>query len=503
MTNVSVAIILNDDQKILIAQRKNNDDFCNYWEFPGGKINANETPDEALVRELKEELSLTIEPSSCIDIMTYLYQYRTSLVSLHFYAINRSDFNIELNVHHDVKWVDVCALQDYALLPGDRFISHYLLSNIDQIFFSCTQKCQYDDHVAHLLTTWFKKEKRLLPFRESKDPYRIWISEIMAQQTQIATLLPYYERFISSFPNINTLAKASLDEVYKHWEGLGYYSRAKNIHKCATMIVSEYNGLFPSNYDNLLSLPGIGPYTAGAISSIAFGLPHAAIDGNVLRVVTRLMDYHDDITKQKTKKTVGYIVESMMIGHPPGEINESLMELGASICAPSSPQCECCPISIHCQAYNNKTYHLLPIKKRKIKPISRSIEVLIWQQEDTLLFVKKNDVGLLSGLWGFPIVDATSLSGEAVQQLASNLFNFTQPLVPVGTCRHVFSHQIWNMTIYTNTNKSNDLFCLKEEAVDYSQETCFKSLEAIDSLTLSTAFSKALDVFKKTQKQQS
>ena len=226
--------------------------------------------------------------------------------------------------------------------------------------------------IAKALLTWFAENKRNLPFRHAdeqgrKDPYAIWISEIMAQQTQIDTLLPYYERFIQQFPDVAALAAAEEDAVLKTWEGLGYYSRARNLRKAAQTIQSNFNGRFPAAYADILSLPGIGPYTAGAIASNAFGLPVAAVDGNVMRVITRLADWSIDIAGSDAKKKIGAVVTDLMPEESPGDFNEALMELGALVCTPNAPACLLCPWRDHCRALAAGRTESLPVKTKRVR----------------------------------------------------------------------------------------------------------------------------------------
>ena len=209
------------------------------------------------------------------------------------------------------------------------------------------------------LLGWFKESKRDLPFRQTKDPYFIWVSEIMAQQTQIDTLIPFYQRFIDKFPTIFCLALASEDEVIKAWEGLGYYSRARNLHQAARIIVSDYDGFMPETLAELIKLPGIGPYTGAAIASIAFNQKVSAVDGNVLRVISRYANSFADIGEAKTRKRMTTWLDSIL-PEAAGDFNEALMELGALICTPQSPQCQICPISSGCQSHAAGTTGVVP-----------------------------------------------------------------------------------------------------------------------------------------------
>ncbi len=310
--------------------------------------------------------------------------------------------------------------------------------------------------LAPLLLTWFAANKRDLPFRHAdeqghKDPYAIWISEIMAQQTQIDTLLPYYERFIHRFPNVAALAAAEEDAVLKAWEGLGYYSRARNLRKAARIIQNDYNGRFPATYADILSLPGIGPYTAGAIASIAFGLPVPAVDGNVMRVITRLADWPIDIAGGDAKKKIGAVVTDLMPQKAPGDFNEALMELGALVCTPAAPACLLCPWRKHCRALATGHAESLPVKTKKVRHRTLSVAVaLVTDRHGRLLIEKRPDGGLLGGLWGLPIVEADNGAAPLDAALSARLNRPMQGHY-LGEAKHVFTHRTWRMRVYHYT----------------------------------------------------
>lgn len=347
------------------------------------------------------------------------------------------------------------------------------------------------------LLKWFEKAKRDLPFRQSKDPYSIWISEIMAQQTQIDTLIPYYNRFVENFPNVFSLASASEDQVIKAWEGLGYYSRARNLHQAAKIIVSDYEGIIPSTFVELIKLPGIGPYTGGAIASIAFNEKVSAVDGNVLRVISRYCNSFDDIGDAKTKKRMTQWIETIL-PEATGDFNEGLMELGAMICTPQSPKCLICPIRSGCQSYAAGTTAQIPVKKKKLKQITKKMEVGIVKQNGELLFVRRPKSGLLSGMWSFPIAEATEGNGSDIKtKLGETISELCEPVF-IGTSRHVFSHIIWDMSVYGFNLDSTVCETAANTYLPYNREnfsagqTTFKALSQVDDLALPIAFSKLL-----------
>ena len=257
---------------------------------------------------------------------------------------------------------------------------------------------------SHALLDWYDANAALLPWRKFQtDPYRVWLSEIMLQQTQVETVIPYYMRFLDQYPDVHALANASIDDVLKLWEGLGYYSRARNLHKTAITVSTEYDGNFPDNVDGLMSLAGIGRYTAGAIASIAFGLVAPLLDGNVIRVFSRLKDFSDDVTTSSAQARLWQLAETWLPQTRAGDYNQALMELGRTVCKPRNPLCETCPISAHCLAYANGTQAERPVKKKKAATPHYDVSAgLIRDENGRLLIAQRPMEGLLGGLWEFP-----------------------------------------------------------------------------------------------------
>jgi A/G-specific adenine glycosylase len=259
-----------------------------------------------------------------------------------------------------------------------------------------------DFPVSNLLD-WYKKNKREMPWRNTSDPYRIWISEIMLQQTRVDTVIPYYERFISAFPTVQVLSEAGRQQVLKLWEGLGYYSRARNMHAAAKTVASELDGQFPDSYDELLKLKGIGPYTAAAISSIAYGEKRAVVDGNVLRVLSRVYGIKDDIRLGSVKNEIQKLADAAIPEDHPGDFNQAVMELGATICSPKNPSCDRCPLSTECYAYNSVQTDIIPYKSSSKKIPHHQIGVgMITDEHGNLLIALRPDHVMLGGLWEFP-----------------------------------------------------------------------------------------------------
>lgn len=253
------------------------------------------------------------------------------------------------------------------------------------------------------LAAWFIKNQRDLPWRTSRDPYCIWLSEVLLQQTRVDQGLPYYHAFLERFPTVHHLAAASIDEVLKVWEGLGYYSRARNLHKAARVVVESHHGRLPAQYNDLLSLPGIGPYTAAAIASIAFGEPRAVVDGNVIRVLSRLFAFDQEVQSASSKKWLQLAANYLLDTQNPGRHNESMMELGALVCTPSSPDCLSCPLSRECRAHQADNETHFPVKKASTPTPHYDIAVGVIKDAQNRIMVQKRPMdAMLGGLWEFP-----------------------------------------------------------------------------------------------------
>lgn len=271
------------------------------------------------------------------------------------------------------------------------------------------------------LLDWFDREGRDLPWRRTNNPYCIWVSEIMLQQTRVITVIPYYERFLNLFPTIQILAEAPEELLLKAWEGLGYYSRVRNIQKAAQQIQADYGGIFPGDPAEIIKLKGIGPYTAGAIASMAFGHPEPAVDGNVMRVFSRLFEIGEDIAKPATRKLFELIVRLVIDPDRPGDFNQAIMDLGAGICSPVNPTPEISPIKEFNAAYQNGTMHLYPFKSKAKKPKPVPLQGLVIQCGDRFLLEQRPAEGLLANFWTFPMVEGWAkkqASGRQAEQLS-------------------------------------------------------------------------------------
>ncbi|MCO4464397.1 A/G-specific adenine glycosylase [Streptococcus infantarius subsp. infantarius] len=329
------------------------------------------------------------------------------------------------------------------------------------------------------LLNWYDNEKRDLPWRRTKNPYFIWISEIMLQQTQVVTVIPYYERFLEWFPTIEDLANAPEDKLLKAWEGLGYYSRVRNMQKAAQEIMVKFDGVFPDNHKDILSLKGIGPYTAGAISSITFGLAEPAVDGNVMRVMARLFEVNYDIGEPKNRKIFQAIMEILIDPERPGDFNQALMDLGTDIESAKNPRPDESPIRFFSAAYLHGTYDKYPIKLPKKKPKPLQLQAFVIRNNGGDFLLEKNlDGRLLGGFWSFPIVE-TDFIGQQLDLFEKNtaslktvsqkaLFEKDYQVTPNWTKRefspvkHTFSHQKWTIELIEGMVTSDEVSKDKE-----------------------------------------
>jgi A/G-specific adenine glycosylase len=294
------------------------------------------------------------------------------------------------------------------------------------------------------LLAWYDSAAIELPWRLSLDPYRIWLSEIMLQQTRVATVQSYYERFLKKYPDVFALAAAPLDDILKQWEGLGYYSRARNMHKAAQSVVSQFQGQFPETSEQLEKLTGIGRYTAAAIASIAFGQQTAVLDGNVIRILTRLFDYNETVGQPATDKQLWLWAQSLISKVRPGDYNQAMMDLGRTICTPRNPQCQQCPVKMHCLAFKHQTQNTRPVKKAKAAlPLIRAAVALIRDKKDRFLLIQRPPSGLLGGLWTFPggqCANTESFS-ECLPSALQNQFNLTvQVQQEMAFAKQTFTH---------------------------------------------------------------
>lgn len=297
---------------------------------------------------------------------------------------------------------------------------------------------------THHLLRWYDANARDLPWRQSKDPYRIWLSEVMLQQTRVEQGLPYYLRFLDAFPRVTNLAHATEDQVLKLWQGLGYYSRARNLHSAAKQVVQQHGGHFPKTYHALLNLPGVGPYTAAAIASISGNEPVAVLDGNVIRVLARLFDVPVSFQTAEGKRTFQALADEHLHAADPGKYNQAIMELGALICSPRQPDCLKCPLATECIARQNNTQLSRPVKLPKVPPKQRIMHYFIVEHQQKVLVAKRNENDIWAGLYQFPL-----LEGEL-----PDMIHGAHP-ERIWSTTHLLSHQRIEANFYRLNNDPN------------------------------------------------
>ncbi|QOJ14414.1 MAG: A/G-specific adenine glycosylase [Planctomycetia bacterium] len=297
------------------------------------------------------------------------------------------------------------------------------------------------------LLAWFDRTKRDLPWRRTHDPYRIWLSECMLQQTRVETVVPYYERFLNTLPTIDSLAAAPLQRVLKLWAGLGYYARARHLHRAAQTIVREHRGQVPKSAAELSTLPGVGKYTAAAVASIAFGEPAAAVDGNVQRVLARLFAVDLPIDAPSTRAQLWSLAEGLLDHARPGAFNEAMMELGATLCTPTTPRCSDCPLSNWCTAHRDARTAELPIRSRRAAPAACYVEAVGVRRQGRLLLIQRQPRGLFGGMWELPGIVSVAHAAEpiAAPRLVKHVLDHHRvsidALHPIGIVTHVLTHR--------------------------------------------------------------
>lgn len=318
------------------------------------------------------------------------------------------------------------------------------------------------------LMSWYDIEKRTLPWRINNDPYRIWVSEIMLQQTRVDTVIPYYLNFMKQFPTIKDLSEADEDKLLKAWEGLGYYSRVRNMQKAAKQIITDYDGEMPRDPKEIIKLSGIGPYTTGAIASMAFDLPEPAVDGNVMRVLSRLFEIDADIAKPTSRKLFEVVMREIIDPYKPGDFNQAFMDLGSSICTPKNYHPELSPIKEFNASYLNETWANYPVKSKKKKAVPIYYDgFLIENQKGEFLLEKRPEKGLLANMWIFPLLEKKGLeekesSEEEIllnfQIQLNELYQVKPTLMkkPFGEVSHIFSHLKWTIAAYYGKNFNNE-----------------------------------------------
>lgn len=323
---------------------------------------------------------------------------------------------------------------------------------------------------AEALVPWFRENKRDLPWRKHVSAYRVWVSEIMLQQTRVEAVKPFYQRFMEALPTVQDLAGAEEDLLLKLWEGLGYYNRVRNMQKAAQQIMLDYEGEFPGTYEEIRSLSGIGSYTAGAISSFAFGIPKPAVDGNVLRVVSRLLASEEDIMKASVRGKIENALEQVIPKECPSDFNQGLIELGAIVCVPNGePKCDICPLAGFCRAKELGIQNRLPVKKKAKERRVEEKTILIFQDGETVAIKKRPNKGLLAGMYEFPNLEGKR-SMEEVVSFSKSIGLTPLRVRELGEAKHIFSHVEWHMNGYALRVDELEKHCTEEMIFAHPEE---------------------------------
>ena len=344
------------------------------------------------------------------------------------------------------------------------------------------------------LLAWFDVHKRDLPWRKTADPYAIWLSEVMLQQTQVVTVIPYWRRFLERFPTVAALAAAPLPDVLSAWRGLGYYSRARNLHRAAQAMMGAHGGRLPNDAASLRALPGFGPYTAGAVASIAFGLPAPAVDGNVARVFSRLFVVEGAPGDRERERRLWALAQTWVAGERPGDWNQALMELGATLCKPEAPACLLCPVRRHCGAFGQGRVDELPPPRVRARPQRLKLAVAVWERGGRFLLGRRHETGLFGGLWELPTTALPRDEGMLGERFASA--GLTLELGPsLGVVKRVLTHRRLELHLFRAHGRR-----APKHAEGYG-EFGWWSLAETEALGVSTAMQKALELAASSQAQ--
>lgn len=337
---------------------------------------------------------------------------------------------------------------------------------------------------AELLLAWYDEHARVLPWRGIHDPYRTWVSETMLQQTRVETVLAYYDRFLQRFPTVEALAAADEADVLKMWEGLGYYRRARNLHRGAKQVMEEFEGVMPDSADGLRKIHGVGDYTAGAIASIAFDQPVPAVDGNVIRVISRLKGIRENVGVPSVKRQLTAETAALVPAERPGDFNQALMDLGARVCVPGTPSCEQCPLIDLCDACHEGDADELPVLPHKNPPQSIDYDLCLILSGNRVLMRQRTET-MLQGLWVYPMVEGHHAEKTLPGILERKLGLKVSDAEAAGEAKHIFTHQIWQMKLYVMQT---------DEQAAAPAGWRFVTLEEMNDLTLPTAVKAAAKI---------
>ena len=337
-------------------------------------------------------------------------------------------------------------------------------------------------HFAELLLRWYDQHARVLPWRGIHNAYHTWVSETMLQQTRVETVLAYFDRFIRRFPTVEALAAAPEDEVLKLWEGLGYYRRARNLHRGAQQVVAEHGGVIPRDVKELLKISGIGEYTAGAIASIAYDEPVPAVDGNVIRVVSRVKGIRENVGIPSVKRRIAQEAAALVPQSRPGDFNQAMMDLGATICVPGTPSCERCPVSALCDAYREGDAEDIPELPRKNPPRVIDYDLCLIFNGDRVLMRQRTET-MLQGLWVYPMVEDHHTPKQLPALVKRKIGLPVTDIQTAGEAKHIFTHQVWQMKLY-----------IMHTTAEAPAGWRFVTLDEMQQLTIPTAVKKAKEV---------
>ncbi len=450
------AIILNPQlDKILMVHHN----IYNSYGWTGGHADGETDLYSVAYKEAQEEtgveklypVSKSILSAEALPVKEHIKKGKKVIAHKHynvtfgFICSEKEKIRIKPDENSGVKWIEIDKLSEYC---AEADMIPIYEDNIRYIQHLVEEKKKNYKRLPEKLLSWYKKNARDLPWRQNQDPYRVWLSEIMLQQTRVDTVVDYYNRFLDAFPTIHALASADEERVLKLWEGLGYYSRARNLHKTAKIIVEQYGGNFPKTYEELLKLPGIGSYTVGAISSISFNLPVAAVDGNVLRVISRITEDYRCIDEEKMKKEIGSNLAEVYPKNQCGNFTQSLMELGATICLPNgTPLCYQCPAMDICMANINDTQSFLPVRKEKKVRKTRELTLFVFISKGRIALQKRKEKGVLEGMWQLPNIDGILEKSEVLFQV-EKLSGLECKIEKMKKAQHIFTHIKWEMVCY-------------------------------------------------------
>jgi A/G-specific adenine glycosylase len=298
---------------------------------------------------------------------------------------------------------------------------------------------------------WYRRHRRDLPWRRTRDPYAIWLSETMLQQTRVETVIPYYERFLARFPTVEALADAEPDDVMQHWAGLGYYGRARHLHAAAKRVAEQHGGALPDELEGLLALPGVGRYTAGAVASIAFDRPEPILDGNVARVLARILDLREDVATPAARRRLWAAAARLSDGPSPGDLNQALMELGALVCTPRAPRCLVCPVRERCAGLAAGNPEALPVKRRAAAPKPVAAVAALLERRGRVLAVRRPPKGLLGGLWELPggeVAAGETPEAALARSLQEHVGISPEDARAAGVVRHAFTHRALALHVF-------------------------------------------------------